>query len=525
MGAVGMVLFIACVNVASLLLARAGSRQKEIAIRASLGAGRWRLLRQLLTESLILACLGGATGTALGWALMKAFPVLLPAHALPAAFDGRFSLAALYFTSAATLLTGLLFGCVPSLWAVSGNFNDDLKQGGGAGRSRAHHRLLKTLVVVEFAITVALLAGAGVAMRSFWNRTRLDLGIHTDHILTFELPLRADRFKSPAQLVAFARMVMAKIAALPDVRRVAMTGPLPLAEPWTTRFTIPGKPQTDISQPAPAASLRFVTPGFLDTFGVKLVRGRNFTDNDSMPVALVNETFVKRYLSGLDPLRQQLIPQWNSKLQIVGVFHDIQNAPQFGSGNQPEVCLSFFQAIQPWMPLAVRTEDDPGHVTRSIAAVIRSVDRELPMAHVQTMDQILWEKLAFDRFEAAVYGTFATLALILAAVGIYGVMAFVVNQRTREMSLRLALGATRSNIIQMILGQGLAIASAGLLLGVGLAWFSGKLMRSILYGQSSASFLTMAAAGVTLMGAALFACYIPALRASAVEPTVALRSE
>jgi putative ABC transport system permease protein len=187
--------------------------------------------------------------------------------------------------------------------------------------------------------------------------------------------------------------------------------------------------------------------------------------------------------------------------------------------------LSFFQFPQPWMPLAVRTEEDPEHVTHAIAAVIRSIDRELPMANVQTMDQVMWEKLAFDRFEAAVYGTFAGLALALATVGIYGVMAFVVNQRTREMGLRVALGATRSNIVRMVMGQGLSIAASGLVLGIGLAWFSGKLMQSALYGQSSASFVTLAAVGVTLLGTALLACYVPALRAAAVEPTVALRNE
>jgi putative ABC transport system permease protein len=532
MGVVGLVLLIACVNVASLLLARAGARQKEIAIRASLGAGRWRLFSQLLTESLLLAGLGGVVGTAFSWGLLRLFPALLPTGALPAAFEGRLSLPVLLFTLGATLLTGLLFGCVPSLWVVSGNFNEGLKQGGGAGRSRTHHRLLKTLVVAEFAFTVTLLAGAGIAMRSFWNRTHVDLGVQTSHILTFGLPLRFDRFKTPDQTVAFYRQVMAKIEALPEVRRVAMVGPMPLDEsPWVTNFLIANKPQMNISQAVPSAALRFVSPGFLDTFGVRLVHGRNFTEQDrqtSLTVAMVNETFAKRYLAGLDPLGQQLtLAAANPpiKMQVIGVFQDIRNAPQFGDANAPEVWLSFFQVMQPWAPLAVRTEDDPEHVTHAIAAVIRSIDRELPMANVQTMDQIIWEKLAFDRFDAAVYGTFAALALALAAVGIYGVMAFVVNQRTREMGLRLALGATRSNIVRLILGQGLGIAAYGLVLGSGCAWFAGKLMQSALYGQSSVNFLTLTAVGVTLLGTALLACYIPAVRAAEVEPTVALRSE
>lgn len=264
----------------------------------------------------------------------------------------------------------------------------------------------------------------------------------------------------------------------------------------------------------------------MDTFGVKLMAGRNSNDQERMPIAMVNETFVNRYLAGLDPLRQQLVGAWGpTKFQIIGVFHDIRNASQFSDGNRPEVWLSFFQAVQPWMPVAVRTEDDPEHVTRAIASVIRSIDRELPMAHVQTMDQVIWEKLAFDRFEAVVYGTFAGLALALAAVGIYGVMAFMMNQRNREMGLRMALGATPADIVRMVLGQGLRIAVFGLVLGAGCAWFAGRLMQNALYGQSSASLLTLGAVGVLLLGTALLACSFPALRAAEVDPTVTLRSE
>jgi len=533
MGAVTLVLLIACANVANLLLARGAGRQKEVAVRAALGATRWTLFGQLLTESLVLCLAGGALGVALSWGILKAFLALMPPSSGVPVDQITLSLPVLLGAALTTLISGLIFGCAPAWRATRVNLVDDLKEGAGAGRGRSHHRLAKTLVAAEFALALTLLAAAGMALRSLWNNTRLDPGVRTDHILTFRVPVRPDRFKSQEQTLAFYQELNEKIEALPDVRQVAISTPppvpVPLIETWTLRFSIPGRPSADPSRPLYEARGRMISDGFVETFGAGVLRGRAFTAQDhlkSEPVVMVNETFARDYLTGLDPLTQVLIISGSPlKFRIVGVFRDIHNAEEFGHRNAPEIYASFSQFPSPSPTLAVWTSREPAQLRKSISALVRSMDRDLPIANVRSLEEIISGGLVFGRFEAVIYSSFAGLALLLAAVGIYGVMNLLVKQRTREMGLRIALGASRSQVVGLVLKQGLAVATAGLIFGVGCAWLAARLMQSALYGAASPYLATLAVVGAALLGAALVACLIPALRAAKVQPMVALRND
>jgi putative ABC transport system permease protein len=389
------------------------------------------------------------------------------------------------------------------------------------------------LVVAEFALALTLLAAAGMALRSLWNNTRLDPGVRTDHILTFGVPVRPDRFKSPQEMLVFYQELIEKIEALPDVRRASISTPtpvpVPLIDTGTLRFSIPGRPSNDPSRPLYEARARMISDGFVETFGARVVHGRAFTAQDhlkSEPVVMINETFAREYLAGLDPLTHVLLISGGAlKFRIIGVFRDIHNAEEFGHRNAPEIYGSFSQFPFPSPTLAVWTSREPAQLRRSIAALVRSMDRGLPMANVRTLEEIISSQLAFGRFEAVIYSSFAGLALLLAAVGIYGVMSLLVKQRTREMGLRIALGASRSQVVRLVLKQGLALAAAGLILGVGCAWLAARLMQSALYGADSPSLATLAVVGAVLLGAALVACLIPALRAARVQLMVALRND
>jgi putative ABC transport system permease protein len=529
MGAVALVLLIACANVATLLLARSGVRRKEVAVRAAIGAGRWRIFRQLLTENLILCLAGAAFGIVLGWLILKLLPALLPLNSSMPPDQITLSLPALLFTVLITLLSGLIFGGAPAWRATDVSLTESLKEGGGAGAGLAQHRLARTLVVLEFAITLTLMAAAGMTIRSLWQNTRLDPGARTDRILTFTLPLRDDRFTTPEQILAFYQEMTEKIEALPDVRRVAISNLPPLTEMWQEKFSIPSHPSPDASQREYDTTWRAVSSGFLETFGVRLTRGRNFSDQDRLnteSVVIVNETFARQYLSGQDPLKQELLlPAFARKFRIIGVYRDIHNANEFGRANTPELCLSFSQLPFTFPTLAVWTSREPGQLRNSIAALVHSMDRELPMANVRTMEGIVSSRLAFGRFEVAVYGSFAGLALLLAVVGIYGLMTLLVKQRSREIGLRMALGARQWDVVQMILKQGVTIAIAGLILGVGGAWLVTRLMQSTLYGAETPNLATLAIAGTALIGTALLACLIPAWRASNIQPMVVLKND
>ncbi len=536
LGAVGVLLLIACVNIANLLLARGTTRRREVAIRAALGSARGRLFRQFLTESVLLAVVGGVAGAFLAWLIIDGVVALMPPLLLPSEADVRISLPVLLFTIGATMLAGFLFGCAPAWQATRLNLNDVLKQGGRTS-SVGGRGLRRALVVVEFALALTLLAGGGLSLRSFWNLTRVELGVRTDNVLTFFLPQPEGRFKEREKIAAYYRELLDRIESVPGVSRAAVTTGMPLSGTGGgRRFTIVGAPPVDPSA-RPGAGFQVVTPGYFETLGIRLVAGRSFTDQDAagtLPVAMVNKHFADRYLGGVDPLTQRIavdepIPGSNKpgppvEWQIVGVFYDVHYGDLRGS-DFPVIYVPFWQSPRPGASLAVRTSGNPNDAVRSVAAAVNSVDPDMPLAGVKTMDQMLDETLASDRFGLLLYGTFAILALLLAMVGIYSVMSFGVAQRTYEIGIRLALGAGRADVARLILREGFLLASPGLLLGFGGAYVVGRVMATTLYKISSLDVGVMAGAGLALLGAGVLACYIPARRATKVDPLIALRSE
>jgi putative ABC transport system permease protein len=537
MGGVGFVLLIACGNVANLVLAKGTTRLKEVAVRTSLGASRWQVFTQFLTESLVLAVIGGGLGIGLGIALIRIMMAEMPPFTLPSEAEVGLNLPVLFFTLAATTVAGILFGCAPAWHASRVDPNEALKEGGRSGTSAGRHRLRSSLVVGEFALALTLLAGAGLAIHSFWNLARVDPGFRTDHVLTFNLPVPEKRLTQPEQIVGYYKQLVEKIESLPGVVRAEAATGMPLqGTNFGMPFTIVGKPVTDPSA-RPGAGFQMVTPGFFQTFGTQMAKGRTLNDQDtasSVRVALVNETFVSRYLPGVDPLTQrilveQLIPgvtklgppvEW----QIVGVFKNIHNGG-IRSDGFPEIDVPFAQSPWPQASMAVRTTANPAEMSKSIATAVHSVDPDLALASVKTMDQIVSESLVGDQFTTALYVSFATVALLLAAIGIYGVMAFAVAQRTHEIGLRMALGASQDHVLKLILKEGVVLAAIGLGLGLVGACFVGRAMRGLLYGVGTIDVAAFSAVSVTLFVAALLACYVPANKAAKVDPMVALRYE
>ena len=538
LGAVGFVLLIACANVANLLMARATARQKEVAVRAALGASRRRLFSQFLTESLALACIGGALGIALAWALLKAILAIMPPYTLRTEVDVRLSGAVLLFTVAATMLAGVLFGCIPAWQAARINLNEVLKEGGRSAVSTGRGGLRRTLVIVEFALALSLLAGGGLALRSLWNVAHVDLGFRTDHILTLTLPEPQGHLTDPQQITIFYRQLLEKIEALPGVSAASSSVGMPLeGVDFAMPFQIVGRPEVEDPSARPSAGFGMVSPGYFQTFGIHIDRGRSFTEDDSaggVPVAVVNEAFAGKYFAGVDPVRQtivveQLIPGV-TKLgpsipwQIVGVYRDVRNLGPRGE-DFPEIDVPFAQSPWPQATIAVRASVEPAGLTKSIGEVVQSMDPNLPISDVKTMDQLKSESLDGDRFTAALFGGFSAVALILAALGIYGVMSFAVAQRRNEIGLRMALGAGSGRVLAMILKEGMILAGVGVFLGLLGAYGVGKAMHSIFYKVGTIDFALFIAVAAVLLLAAFLACFIPARRATLVAPMQALRED
>jgi putative ABC transport system permease protein len=536
MSAVGFVLLIACVNVANLLLARGSARQKEVAVRASLGATQGQLFSQFLTESLVLATIGGAAGVSLAWGLLKAVLLLLPPFSIPTEADVRVSLPVLFFTLGATLLAGVLCGCAPAWQASCSDPNENLKEGRRSSIDRKHG-MRRALVVVEFALALALLAGAGLAIHSFWKLTRVNLGFRRDHLLTFSLSVPLHSASERDAIPAFYRQLLEKIEALPGVTSTSASTGGPLrGTRFGLPFTIAG--QALVERPArPIAGFTMVTPGYFRTFGMQIFAGRGFNEQDTasaVPVAIVNETFAKKYFTDVDPLRQRVIveqivpgaipPGREVEWQVVGVYHDVHNG-NMRRESFPEINVPFWQSPWPDAAIAVRTAGDPASVIRSIATALRSVNPDLAMDQVRTMDQLVEESVAGDRFAVALFAAFAVVALTLASIGIYGVMSFAVAQRTHEIGLRMALGAGPQQVLRLVLGEGVLLATGGLCLGLAGTYFVGRVMTSVLYGVNAIDPWAVGSVAALLLLAALLACYVPARRATRVDPLVALRHD
>jgi len=537
LGAVGFVLLIACVNVANLLLAKGTTRHKEVAIRIALGAKRSAIFSQLLTENILLALIGGLTGIGVGWLALRGLIAIMPDGTLPSEADLSLNIPILLFSLGASTLAGLLFGCAPAWYATRIDPAEALKEGGRSGTSSSRKGLRRTLVVGEFALALTLLTGAGLAIHSFWNLTQVDLGTSTFHIQTFFLPVPDARPKDPIQIANYYQQMLSRIQAVPGVLNVSASTGLPLeGAGFGMPFTIQGAP--DIADPSqrPGAAFGMVTPDYFKTFSIQVLRGRSFTDQDkagSVRVAMVSESFVKKYFKDKDPLQQRLmieelipgVQKLGSPIpwQIVGVFHDVR-----GGGlrdGRPEVEVPFWQIPWPSAYFGVRTSGDPALMTKSIEDAVHSVDSEIAIAEPHTMEEVKSLVLAGDRFTMLLYASFAVVALSLAAVGIYGVMAFTVAQREHEIGLRMALGASRGKVVGMILKEGMTLALFGLGLGLIGAYFVGRALQSGLYGVGTLDAGAIVAVASVLFAAAMLASWIPARRAASVQPMQALRSE
>jgi putative ABC transport system permease protein len=536
LGAVGFVLLIACANVANLLLARGAARQREVAVRASVGASRRQIFMQFLIESLALASVGGVLGVGLAWVLMKAIVASMPPYTLLSETDVRMSVPVLLFTLATVMLAGVLFGCAPAWRAARMNLNEVLKEGGGTARSTGRHGLRRALVIAEFALALSLLAGGGLAIHSLWNVAHVDLGFRSDHLLTFDLPVTKGRLTDPVQITTFYRQALEKIQALPGVTSVSASEGAPLqGVRFGMPFQIAGKEVADMSQ-RPVAGFNMVTPEFFKVFGIRMAQGRAFNDQDlggGVQVAVVNENFAKKFLAGVDPLSQrifveQLVPgvtKLGSPVawQIVGVYHEVRNGRL--EEDFPEIDVPFWQSPWPQALIALRSDVEPENLTRSIAGIVQSIDPDLPLGNPRTMEQIMDRSLSQQRFTAGLFGGFAVVALLLAAVGIYGVMSFAVAQRTHEIGLRMALGAGQGRVLALILKEGMLLAGVGLALGLFGAYGVGKVMHGLLYNVAVFDFAAFSAVAAVLLLAGLLACFIPAHRATLVDPMQALRQE
>ncbi len=536
MFAVGFVLLIACVNVANLVLAKGTTRLREVAVRSALGASRARLFAQFLTESLVLALLGGLAGIVVAQVMIKVLVATIPPFSLPAETDVRISVAVLLFTFLATLLAGVVFGCVPA-WQASGvSPNETLKEGGRTGAGTGRSRLRRVLVVLETGLALTMLAGAGLAIHSFWNLTRVDLGFQTDHVLVFELPIPDKRFSQPEQIVTFYRQLLEKIKSIPGVSHVeAATGNPGQGPGFGMQFEIVGKPAHDAGS-RPGTGFQMVTPDFLQTFGIRLVKGRDFTEQDtagSPRVAMVNEDLAHRYFGDVDPIGQRIrieeiipgVPRLGQPVewQIVGVFQ--MHGGGVRNDGFPLVYVPFWQSPWPRALLAVRSTGDPEALVKSVAAAVNSLESDLALADVKTMQQLIDESLVGERFVTVLFATFAIVALALATVGIYGVTSFAVAQRTHEIGLRMALGAGREQVLRLVLREGVLLTLCGLGLGLVGACVVSRVLRSLFFGVGTIDFAAFGAVGAILLVTALFACYLPARRATRVDPIQALRYE
>ena len=475
-------------------------------------------------------------GIALGVALLRALVAAMPEGTLPGEANLQLDLHVLIVALAVTTLAGLLFGCAPAWYASRVNPGESLKEGGRAGMGVARSRVRRILVVAEFALALALLSAAGLTFHSFWNLTRVDLGVRTDHVLMFNLQQPDRRFSDPAAIETYYRQIVERLRALPGVSSVAVvTGTPLLGTSDGMPFSIVGRPVGDLSQ-RPSAPFQSVTADYFQTFGIQVLQGRSFTPKDtatSTRVALVNKQFVDQYLKGLDPLGQRLaieqiipgLPKLGPSVEweIVGVFHNVRS---FGPRNElPEIDVPFSQSLLPSVTIGLRTLQTPAALSNSVTAAVHEFDSDVAVAQLNTMDGVKDKLFVGDRFTMLLYGGFALVALLLAAVGIYGVIAFSVSQRTHEIGLRMALGADRGNVTGLIVREGSLLALIGLVIGAGGAWFVGRAMQSTLYGIQSNDYLVIATVAIILFTAAVLASYLPARRAAAIDPMQALRMD
>jgi putative ABC transport system permease protein len=530
LGVVGLDLLIACANVANLMLTRASARTREMAVRAALGASRWRLIRQLLAESATLALAGGVAGL-----LLAAWVVNVMTRFIPATIGGgivsvtrpHVDGTVLLFALAISVVTGILFGLAPALAAARPDLVEALKEGAqvaSAGRGRGWLR--GALGVAELSLALVLLIGAGLLIKSLYRLLSVDPGFVADNVLTANISLTDSRYPTPQQKTAFFSELLRRVQALPGVRSAALGDSLPLS-PYSVRMAV----RPDLVAPTariPNLSAIMmpqyaVSPGYFYTLGIPLLRGRAFTDHDDERVAVVNEFLASRLWPGEDPVGKQLA-LFQDQLTVVGVAGNTLHEG-LNQTIEAEIYVPYLQENRPSMQLAVRTAVDPGSMVPAIRARVKAIDPNQPIYNVATLQQILSDSVTPQRLNVLLLGIFAFIALGLATVGIYGVMAFSVTQRTNEIGIRMAFGADKGDVLRLVVGQGLRLTAAGVVIGLAGAWALTRFLTSFLFGVRPTDIATYVVVSLALASVSLLACYIPARRATKVDPMVALRYE
>ncbi|HEX8146504.1 MAG TPA: ABC transporter permease [Pyrinomonadaceae bacterium] len=532
LGAVGLVLLIACANVANLLLSRVAAREKEIALRTALGARRTRVIRQLLTESLLLSLLGSGLGLLVAWWGIGALVAISPRDLVSLQNVG-INTTVLAWTLGVTLLTSVLFGIVPALEATRLNLNDALKEGGKGGDAQGSRsrRLRGFLVVGEVALALMLLAGAGLLVKSFAQLRKIDTGFETENVLTMVLRLPASKYKEDPQYVAFFRQALERVRAIPGVRSAGIVNYLPLYGGLgaATGFDVEGRPASPPGT-GPSTNVRVADSGYFKTMGIPVLRGRSFTDAEDAevhPVILVSESFARKHFPGEDPLGKRLKvymseePAWT---EIVGVVGDVRY-DNLTAAAEPFVYYPHPGLTYEFMTLVIRTAGDPAAMAPAVRREIAAIDPDQPVSDVRTMTQVMADTVARARFNTLLLAIFAGLATLLAAVGIFGVMSYSVQLRTREIGLRMALGAQPGRVLMLVLRQGLVLTLVGIGVGLAGALALSRVMSGLLYGVGTSDPATFAAIVGVLAVVSLVACYIPARRATRVDPLVALKYE
>jgi putative ABC transport system permease protein len=527
--AVGFVLLIACANVANLLLARGAARHKEMAIRAALGAGRWRMVRQLLTESLLLAASAGALAMLLAVWGVDLLRAILPDN-LPRADEIGIDFRVFGFTLVVSLLTGIIFGLIPALQASRTGLNERLKESGRSSGGGAHNRFRGMLVVSEIALALLLLVGAGLMLRSFVRLMSVDPGLDPQNVLTMDIRLPRGKYQPPQQ-ASFFQQLLERLRSAPGMQSVGAVYPLPLSGAEEgLGFGIEGRPPAAPGEQLTAGP-RWVSPDYFKTLKIQLLKGRVFTEGDaadSPPVLVINEAMARQYWPNEDPVGRRVAfnsrdnqPVWR---EIVGVVKDVRHVA-LDTESKPQIYFPFTHFPSPMMTLVARTDGDPMNFVAAVRSQVQAIDRDQPVSNVHTMEELLARSVSERRFNLLLLAIFAGVALLLAAVGIYGVMSYSVEQRTHEIGVRMALGARTGDVLRLLLGQGMKLVAPGVAIGLAAAFGLTRLISTLLFDIRPTDPLTFVAIALLLTVVALLACYIPARRAAKVDPMVALRCE